>query len=163
MHRWRVRNLDASVRAFVEHLLECTKLVDAFIESELKRLADEALPPWRACSKEEASAHPERCEIFIGQWFPCNGKNIPDYRHRNGDSFRTRAPKAEPRHVSVVTVEVDGVRKFTLRPGTWAMISASIGGQWMLNATGTDDSVIIGDRLIGELSYCGGTGESEQG
>jgi hypothetical protein len=94
MHRWRVIHVDSSVRAFIEHLLECTKLVDAFITSELKRIAEEALPPWRECSEEEAQGY--RFLQKDGTWsmlYPMGnhgGSVIVSYR------YFTRAPKAEP-------------------------------------------------------------------
>lgn len=87
----------------VEFVLRYMKHVAAFIESELKRMAEEALPPWRECALEEAMANPECSECKISEppvwsgWFPArwiNWLHCDAGELKTKARFHTRAPKA---------------------------------------------------------------------
>lgn len=90
----------------------CAK-VDAFIESELKRIEEEKLPPWRDCTLDEAMANPECSEACVKmnrcatdtleQWTTYHKKRIERCIGMSADKYkcRTRAPKPEPKKETV--------------------------------------------------------------
>jgi hypothetical protein len=77
----------------------CAK-VDEFIASELKRIEEESLPPWRDCSREEAQEYKNK---FSGD---CDWCPIDTYRGQHPPyKFHTRAPKPEQKIPSVKAPE----------------------------------------------------------
>lgn len=105
---WRIgtREVTATFEE-LEKLKSICANVDAFIASELKRMEEETLPPWRECAKTEALAN-KSCSEWA--WLD-HGKWTQWYSswHVFGGGearFRTRAPKPDPKK------EQSGVEKF---------------------------------------------------
>jgi hypothetical protein len=88
---WRIgtRELTASFDE-LDQLHEMCAQVDAFIERELKRIAEESLPPWRECELEEAEEFRVKGPEWPLNWLPI-AVRVGAYEPSKYE-YRTRKP-----------------------------------------------------------------------